>query len=78
MSPGDRMDDLATGLVAGPVSVGRQLNEERTGVRGGEEKKEDTLDELIAQAAELSDDSASVILKLRALVSFALLVLSAA
>jgi hypothetical protein len=70
------MDDLVTGLVAGPVSVGRQLNEERTGVGGGgAEKKEDTLDELIAQAAELSDDSASVILKLRALVSFALHVL---
>lgn len=69
------MDDLVTGLVAGPVSVGRQLNEERTGVGGGVEKKEDTLDELIAQAAELSDDSASVILKLRALVSFALHVL---
>ncbi|GAQ81927.1 alpha-1,4-galacturonosyltransferase [Klebsormidium nitens] len=70
MSPTDRADELVTGLLDVPVSVGRQLNEERTGVGGdavvGE--REETIDDLIAQVSELNDDSASVILKLRALV----------
>lgn len=71
MSPSDRTDELVTGLLDVPVSVGRQLNEERTGVGGDAiaEEKEETLDDLIAQVSELNDDSASVILKLRALVS---------